>query len=208
MIKAQEAFPKRLQGLMESTNTTQQKLSDFIGVKRQSIAQYADGSILPTIEKLAKIADYFGVSADYLLGRTDMPSPDLDDITVHAITGLSAKAIHILKDYYSRQKLNSFALTVNALLEQGSALDAISRYLYYNLDEQNEGKVIPFHIKYKYAEYGAWGESDKLPHDASINLEGIDNDMIKQVLQIGVQEQLNKLREHENKREHATEGGI
>ena len=98
MTKVQDVFPKRLQSLMDSTKTTQQKLSDFIGVKRQSIAQYADGSILPTIEKLDKIADYFGVSADYLLGRTDMPSPSLDYIAVHALTGLSNEAIIALSN--------------------------------------------------------------------------------------------------------------
>lgn len=45
-----------------------------LGISTGSIAQWKNGST-PSGETLVKIADYFGVTTDYLLGRTAEPSP-------------------------------------------------------------------------------------------------------------------------------------
>ena len=59
---------------MKETNTTKQALGNAIGVSRPAASQFANGSNLPSIEKLAAIADYFDVSIDYLVGRSDNPN--------------------------------------------------------------------------------------------------------------------------------------
>lgn len=53
---------------------TQQELADSIGTTRQAIAQYLDGSVYPNAEKVSRIADFFDISADYLLGRNNEKS--------------------------------------------------------------------------------------------------------------------------------------
>ena len=91
------AFATRLRELMKSTKATQQDVAAAAGTTRQAISQYADGSVQPNIEKLYKIADYFKVSADYLLGMSDITSSDIDDKAINQMLGLSQQTIDRLK---------------------------------------------------------------------------------------------------------------
>lgn len=65
----------RLFELMEKTKTTQTQLAQAIGASQGNISDWKKGRSFPKSDVLAKIADYFDVSTDYLLGRTDDPSP-------------------------------------------------------------------------------------------------------------------------------------
>ena len=66
-----KAFPTVMRQLMQTT--TQAELAGYLSKTRQSITYYCDGSSSPDWETLVKIADYFDVSTDYLLGRTADP---------------------------------------------------------------------------------------------------------------------------------------
>lgn len=68
-----DLFIERLNLLMKENKTTKQALGNAIGVSRPAVSQFANGRNLPSIEKLAAIADYFNVSIDYLVGRADDP---------------------------------------------------------------------------------------------------------------------------------------
>ena len=52
---------------------SQAMLSAQIGVSQGSISQWEIGKTEPDIENVLKLADLYGVSTDYLLGRTDNP---------------------------------------------------------------------------------------------------------------------------------------
>ena len=67
-VKARNAFVEKLCALMDGAGTTQQTLADKIGTTRQTISQYMNGDIEPKMRAFAAIAEYFGVSCDYLLG--------------------------------------------------------------------------------------------------------------------------------------------
>lgn len=68
-------FKDRLKELRKQHGITQVELAIAIGLERSSIGKYeGKGCIMPSDEVKAKIADYFNVSIDYLLGRTDIPS--------------------------------------------------------------------------------------------------------------------------------------
>lgn len=73
-----QQFSARLASLMNEYGTSQYTLGKAIGVARQSIAQYLDGKTQPNAEKICAIADYFQVSSDYLLGRVDYRSANID----------------------------------------------------------------------------------------------------------------------------------
>lgn len=65
-------LPDTLKRLMRKhpatkAKVTQKELALAIGVRPQTVAQYVTGETQPSSEKLLKMADYFGVSADYML---------------------------------------------------------------------------------------------------------------------------------------------
>ncbi len=72
----QEAFIKNLSILLEERNITQRELAEKIDVTEVTISRYLSGERSPRIEIVNKIANYFKVSVDYLLGRTDIKNPN------------------------------------------------------------------------------------------------------------------------------------
>lgn len=59
----------RLKELRQNRNITQGKLAEALNLARSTVAMYESGSSEPDFSTLQKIADYFNVSIDYLLGR-------------------------------------------------------------------------------------------------------------------------------------------
>lgn len=66
-------FNKRLKELRLNQQLTQQLLSKEIDINDRTIRRYESGEMQPTATTIIKIANYFGVSADYLLGLSDDP---------------------------------------------------------------------------------------------------------------------------------------
>lgn len=64
----------RLKALRMQQRKTQQEIADLLGITRQGYAKYENNLGEPDNSTLAKLADYFEVSTDYLLGRTDNPA--------------------------------------------------------------------------------------------------------------------------------------
>ena len=62
----------------ENKGYTQQECADMFGVKIRAWQTYEQGVSEPKYELLCKIADSFGVSTDYLLGRNPAPNPFAD----------------------------------------------------------------------------------------------------------------------------------
>ena len=102
-------FPKTLRSLLEETNTTQLKLAEAIGIKRQTISSYTLGETLPDIETFKKISDYFQVTSDYLLGKTK--NKTYENAEIGAIIGLSDEAIEILQSYTRDRYYGLLSLT-------------------------------------------------------------------------------------------------
>jgi transcriptional regulator with XRE-family HTH domain len=78
-------FGKRLSQLRKSHKLSQYDLADRLSFSRGQIANYEQGQRQPDYETLQKLADFFDVSTDYLLGRTNDPSSssevdELDEI--------------------------------------------------------------------------------------------------------------------------------
>ena len=66
---------QNLKLLRNQTSISQQELATEVGVSQQSINKYENHNVEPDIKTLIAIADYFNVSVDYLIGRTDENSP-------------------------------------------------------------------------------------------------------------------------------------
>ncbi|MDD6095200.1 MAG: helix-turn-helix transcriptional regulator [Clostridia bacterium] len=63
----------RLKELRKAKGITQLKLAMDLNTNQNTISRYETGEREPSLSELIKIADYFDVSADYLLGRTENP---------------------------------------------------------------------------------------------------------------------------------------
>ena len=59
----------RLKELRKKNNVTLQKLADYLHIANSAISQYENEKREPSFDIVSKIADYFNVSIDYLLGR-------------------------------------------------------------------------------------------------------------------------------------------
>ena len=64
-------FGKRLKSLRELKGLKQREMADIMGVKLRQYQRYEYGEIGVPLEVLNFFADYFGVTADYLLGREE-----------------------------------------------------------------------------------------------------------------------------------------
>jgi|SRR5690625_780435 len=65
----------RLISLRNKHNKTQEQIAKLIGVTRPAYTAYEKGNRTPDHDILIILADYYEVSIDYLLGRTDNPDP-------------------------------------------------------------------------------------------------------------------------------------
>lgn len=66
-------FSERLKLLRNQNNILQTELAEAIGISDRMIQMYEAGSKFPVLPKAIAIAEYFDVSIDYLVGRTDNP---------------------------------------------------------------------------------------------------------------------------------------
>lgn len=68
---------ENLKKLRLSKNLNQAQLAEIVGVQRNTISRYEKGDRQPDYATLSKLADFFSVSTDYLLGLTDkQTTPD------------------------------------------------------------------------------------------------------------------------------------
>jgi len=63
---------RNLKALREESGVSQKQLADVVMVSQQSINKYENHNIEPDIDTMAKIADFFNTSIDYLVGHSDV----------------------------------------------------------------------------------------------------------------------------------------
>ena len=67
----------RIKVLREDADLTQAKLGSIIGVNSHTISCYELGTSQPNMQTLTQLAEYFNVTIDYLVGRTDINTMQL-----------------------------------------------------------------------------------------------------------------------------------
>lgn len=73
--RVRECFSERLRGLRKGRKLSQDEFGTALGLSRGSISYYEKQSRTAPIDVLYVVADYFGVSADFLLGLKEEPDP-------------------------------------------------------------------------------------------------------------------------------------
>ncbi len=132
-ITEKAIFPTRLRTLMKERDITQKQLADVVAMRPQTISLYVQGQSAPDINCLKKIAEYFSVSADWLLGLSDAKSIDGDIKAACKVTGLSEAAIKIVQYFNDREESRPYYFSsshfLSRFLERADIFPAM-RYIF------------------------------------------------------------------------------
>lgn len=112
---------ERIGKLRVLAGESQQSLADNIGVKRETVKFWESGERHIKCGDIAKLAKHFNVSADYLLGLSDVVSPDTGIRSVCDYTGLSEKSVDNIREI-NREDLDD---GLNLILEGRHFIDVV-----------------------------------------------------------------------------------
>jgi len=177
-------FKSRLKELRKHRNITQAELAKRLNYGRTAIANYEAGRTEPSFEALNAIAEYFNVSVDYLLGRSDEQNPqrkahyyyshDLQ-ITLHLIALNSNKSLDAAFERCGLERLLEEEIFIKPLSDREISIGELNRIAnYFNkpLDsllqsaiviydpEPDNFEELPQKFRKMIARYKALSESD------------------------------------------------
>ena len=113
---------ERIKELRASTGETQQQLADAIGTKRENIKCWEDGTRRIKDFDIVKLAEHFGVTCDYVLGRSVPAASNDIESMVCQHSNLTPAAVRKL-----RRELAYHAETVNKILESEVFISLVFR---------------------------------------------------------------------------------
>lgn len=135
-------LPARLRTLMNDSGYTQADLAAHLGITRQSVSAYMDGSANPTPATIVSIATFLGVSTDYLLGMSTFQKAKIASLTATEL-GISEKSASIL-NVEKCQPNKSKLIILNYLIENTSLWEKITAYFSSAFAEKSHEK--PFSL--------------------------------------------------------------
>ncbi len=68
-------YRSKIKALIEDTDTRQKSLAAALGINQSTLSNYVTGRTSMPLDIIAKIAQYFSTTTDYLLGLADDPAP-------------------------------------------------------------------------------------------------------------------------------------
>jgi len=152
-------------------------LAQAIGVTKSTISLYEVGDNVPDIKTLAKLADFYGVTSDYLLGRSDCQDSNNDEF--HNITGLTEESIERLKQI----KALGFDSILSKMVFHPDFISALSQMNNLITLELKEG----FHAIVPEADFKAMSDGEK--GEALI----IDRSVIEDIYSTRAKESMSKV---------------
>ncbi|MGE5586278.1 MAG: helix-turn-helix domain-containing protein [Bacillota bacterium] len=131
---AKPVFARRLAKLRAARGLSQYRLAELLGFSRGQISNYEQGSREPDHATLQKLADFFDVSIDYLLGRTDDPrlATPIQDLVTAA---RRLQAIRVSRDWSQQDLASRLGITVPQLARYESGLERLPDELVDRLAE-------------------------------------------------------------------------
>ena len=111
-------FSTRLRELRNSKDLTLEDLANILGTTKSTISRYENELRIPNSDFINAVADFFNVSTDYLLGKSDIKNP----YTKEALP----------KEFNSPEEAMKFILEQPTLMDYGG----------YSLDEMTEEEIL------------------------------------------------------------------
>ncbi len=91
----------RISQLRKARGLTQYDLADELGIAQNLVSRYERGGVHPTFDTLSQIADLLDTTADYLMGRSNIPHPGAEP---DANPDLTPDEIELLNAYRNRSE--------------------------------------------------------------------------------------------------------
>lgn len=82
-------FGDQIKGLRQSHQYSQVELAQRLGVSKQTVSNWENNNIMPSVDMLIRIADFFHVSTDYLLERERICQLDTTGLTEKQLAHIS-----------------------------------------------------------------------------------------------------------------------
>lgn len=138
-MKEFSSVGERLKEIRESKKIKQETVAEYLNLRRQTYSSYETNGSSPNIESLKKLAKYYGVSSDFIIGLTEQQNPTevytasniqgsnfvqgSGSVTVSDNDALSKEESEILRIYRSidvrnRAKLLNYAFELEDELNQ------------------------------------------------------------------------------------------
>ncbi|EAH2903846.1 XRE family transcriptional regulator, partial [Listeria monocytogenes] len=95
-------FGNRLKQLRKNNNKTQEDISKILGISRGAYSHIENGRNEPDMETIVKLANIFGVSTDYLLGRSN--NGFIDTIAAHIDSNATEEEIKEILAYIEEKR--------------------------------------------------------------------------------------------------------
>ncbi len=124
-------FPTRLRELRKEKGVSQQECADTLGVSKSTLGLWENGDTLPDARSLAQMAEYYGVSADYMLGVSEIKSPDVNIQKICELTGLTEQAAKLLIENNVQAEDSKLGLLEDQKQDYRRLLDAVNTLIYY-----------------------------------------------------------------------------
>lgn len=140
------AFSDRLREQRKAKEYTQERFSDTIGISRDTLSKWENGSRSPTIEQLLNLCEILECDPDYLLGRIEHTRNNMQ--IASEVTGLSEDAIKTIRSIRGDVCCNflkdagcepdsldigdTYAPCIEELLKRTAVLDDIYKALTYS----------------------------------------------------------------------------
>ncbi len=90
---------RRIRQQAEASKAGAGGLATYLGVSVEAVRQWGAGYSRPDVDKLAAIADYFGLTVDYLVGRVDVPTADVRLAEAVKLCGFTPEDIEYITDH-------------------------------------------------------------------------------------------------------------
>ena len=88
------ALNENIKKLRIARGLNQVEFAKILCVTKQCVSNWENDNVVPSIDMLCKIADFFGVSTDYLLGRIEKRVVDVSNLTEEQVCHITS----IIKD--------------------------------------------------------------------------------------------------------------
>ena len=80
---------ENIKKLRVARGLNQVEFAKILGVSKQCVSNWENDNVMPSIEMLVKIADFFNVTTDYILGRNEKKHLDVSGLTDEQISHVS-----------------------------------------------------------------------------------------------------------------------
>lgn len=130
---------KRIEKALAFSDKKQKDLAEYLDVTPNTVSYFCNGKRTPNTEQLIKMSEYFGISADYLLGISDTMTANEDIRAICTATGLSEQAV---VNIISTNEENGLKTVLNAILETKKVLLEPVLYDFYNAVESRYSNAV------------------------------------------------------------------